>query len=246
MPPDSTPTKARLLDAAFEEFAQHGLAGARVDRIAEAAQANKRLIYVYFGNKEQLFDAVRTQRVGGVFDAVPFTAEDLPSFAGALFDHLLASPKLLRLGNWDQLERPDPATAEIAQFREKIEAIAQAQQQGVITAELEPADLLVMLLGMVCSRFHVAYADLDPATEDAWSSQRLHWHRSVLTIAVGRLVAPPRHTPALRHRPQEIETGLSPLPIGVPRRNALIRPALPRQSSRRGPRPAASALINKL
>jgi AcrR family transcriptional regulator len=48
--------RARLLDAAFEEFAQHGLAGARVDRIAEAAQANKGLIYVYYGNKEQLFD----------------------------------------------------------------------------------------------------------------------------------------------------------------------------------------------
>ncbi|MCU1609211.1 MAG: TetR family transcriptional regulator, partial [Pseudonocardiales bacterium] len=39
--------RARLLDAAFAEFAQHGLAGARVDRIAEAAQANKGLIYVY-------------------------------------------------------------------------------------------------------------------------------------------------------------------------------------------------------
>jgi AcrR family transcriptional regulator len=108
MPPDSTATKARLLDAAFEEFAQHGLAGARVDRIAEAAQANKRLIYVYYGNKEQLFDAVLTQRVGALFDAVPFTVEDLPGFAGALFDHLLTSPKLLRLGNWNHLERTDP------------------------------------------------------------------------------------------------------------------------------------------
>ena len=36
----------------------------RVDRIAEAAQANKRLIYVYYGSKEQLFDVVLAQRVG--------------------------------------------------------------------------------------------------------------------------------------------------------------------------------------
>jgi AcrR family transcriptional regulator len=113
MPPDSTATRARLLDAAFEEFAEHGLAGARVDRIAEAAQANKRLIYVYYGNKEQLFDAVRAQRVGALFDGVPFTTADLPGFAGALFDHLLASPKLLRLGTWGRLEgarrsRPSP------------------------------------------------------------------------------------------------------------------------------------------
>jgi AcrR family transcriptional regulator len=88
VPPDSTASRARLLAAAFEEFAQYGLAGARVNRIAEAAQANKRLIYVYYGNKGQLFNTVLTQRVGAVFDAVPFTAEDLPAFAGALFDHL--------------------------------------------------------------------------------------------------------------------------------------------------------------
>jgi AcrR family transcriptional regulator len=83
MPPDSTATRARLLDAALEEFAQHGLAGARVDRIAGAGQANKRLIYVYYGNgnKEQLFDTVRTQRVGALFDAVPFTAGNLPGRA---------------------------------------------------------------------------------------------------------------------------------------------------------------------
>jgi AcrR family transcriptional regulator len=196
MAPDSTASRARLLDAAFEEFAQHGLAGARVDRIAEAAQANKRLIYVYYGSKEQLFDAVLRQRVGAVFDAVPFTAEDLPGFAGALFDHLLASPKILRLGNWDQLERADPPAAEIAQFRDKIEVIARAQQRGVITTDLAPADLLVLLLAMITSRFHVARAILDPATEDAWSPQRLHQHRAALTTAVGRLVAPsPRSQP---------------------------------------------------
>ncbi len=46
MPPDSTETKRRLLAAAAEEFARYGLAGARVDRIAEAAGANKRQRYV--------------------------------------------------------------------------------------------------------------------------------------------------------------------------------------------------------
>ncbi|MDT7716457.1 MAG: hypothetical protein QOH09_2449 [Pseudonocardiales bacterium] len=193
MPPDSTAAKARLLDAAFEEFAQHGLAGARVDRIAEAAQANKRLIYVYYGNKEQLFDAVLTQRVGALFDAVPFTVEDLPRFAGALFDHLVASPKLLRLGNWDQLERADPAAADVAQFRDKIEAIARAQQHGIVTTDLAPADLLVLLLAMVTSRFHVADAVLDAATENGWSPQRLAQHRAAIVIAVGRLVAPSPH-----------------------------------------------------
>ncbi|HEY3693673.1 MAG TPA: TetR family transcriptional regulator [Pseudonocardiaceae bacterium] len=181
--------RARLLDAAFAEFAQHGLAGARVDRIAEAAQANKGLIYVYYGNKEQLFDTVLAQRVGALFDAVPFTTADLPGFAGALFDHLLASPKLLRLNAWRQLERGDPPTVGIEWGRETIEAISQAQQRGVITTELEPADLLTLMLGMVTSWFRVS-SMRDWATEDSGSPQRLQQHRAALTTAVRRLVAP--------------------------------------------------------
>jgi AcrR family transcriptional regulator len=177
------------LDAAFAEFAQHGLAGARVDRIAEAAQANKGLIYVYYGNKEQLFDTVLTQRVGALFDAVPFTTADLPGFAGALFDHLLASPKLLRLNAWRQLERGDPPTVGIDWGRETIEALSQAQQRGVITTELEPADLLTLMLGMVTSWFRVSSLR-NWATEDAGSPQRLQQHRAALTTAVRRLVAP--------------------------------------------------------
>jgi AcrR family transcriptional regulator len=181
--------RARLLDAAFAEFAQHGLAGARVDRIAEAAQANKGLIYVYYGNKEQLFDTVLTQRVGALFDAVPFTTADLPGFAGALFDHLLASPKLLRLNAWRQLERGDPPTVGIDWGRKTIEALSQAQQRGVITTELEPADLLTLMLGMVTSWFRVSSLR-NWATEDSGSPQRLQQHRAALTTAVRRLVAP--------------------------------------------------------
>ncbi|HEX4099011.1 MAG TPA: TetR family transcriptional regulator [Pseudonocardiaceae bacterium] len=180
------------MDAAFAEFAQHGLAGARVDRIAEAAQANKGLIYVYYGNKEQLFDTVLTQRVGALFDAVPFTTADLPGFAGALFDHLLASPKLLRLNSWRQLERGDSPAVEIEWGREKMEAIAQAQKSGVITTELEPADLLTLMLGIVTSWFHVSPMP-DSATEDSGSPQRLQQHRAALTTAVRRLVAPVPH-----------------------------------------------------
>jgi AcrR family transcriptional regulator len=51
-------TKARILEAATAEFAQHGFGGARVDRIAERAGANKRMLYYYFGSKDELFLAV--------------------------------------------------------------------------------------------------------------------------------------------------------------------------------------------
>jgi AcrR family transcriptional regulator len=51
-------TRQKILDAALEEFAHHGLGGARVERIAQRAGANKRMIYYYFRSKEALFLAV--------------------------------------------------------------------------------------------------------------------------------------------------------------------------------------------
>ncbi|TAK85833.1 MAG: TetR/AcrR family transcriptional regulator [Betaproteobacteria bacterium] len=51
-------TRQKILDAALEEFARYGLSGARVERIASRANANKRMIYYYFRSKEDLFLAV--------------------------------------------------------------------------------------------------------------------------------------------------------------------------------------------
>ena len=55
---DADRSQLGILVAARDEFAEHGLAGARVDRIAERAGLNKRLIYYYFGSKDELFLAV--------------------------------------------------------------------------------------------------------------------------------------------------------------------------------------------
>ena len=57
-PRDAEATKIRILAAAREEFAMSGLGGARIDKIAEAAEANKQMIYHYFGSKDLLFAAV--------------------------------------------------------------------------------------------------------------------------------------------------------------------------------------------
>jgi len=50
-------TKARILDAAVNEFSVNGLAGARTEQIAEAAGVNKALLYYYFQSKQALYDA---------------------------------------------------------------------------------------------------------------------------------------------------------------------------------------------
>jgi AcrR family transcriptional regulator len=57
-PRDADRSQRDILDAALAEFAEHGLGGARMDRIADRAAVNKRLIYYYFESKESLFLAV--------------------------------------------------------------------------------------------------------------------------------------------------------------------------------------------
>lgn len=55
---DPEATQKRILQAAKKEFAKKGLSGARIDEVAERAKSNKRMIYHYFGNKEELFQKV--------------------------------------------------------------------------------------------------------------------------------------------------------------------------------------------
>src|SRR6266851_9369326 len=87
--------KKRLLEAATNEFALRGIAGARVDRIAELAGCSKALIYDYFGNKDQLFDAVYDALVVTLMQEVPIDASDLAGYVGCLFDQYLAHPEIL-------------------------------------------------------------------------------------------------------------------------------------------------------
>src|SRR5664279_944863 len=94
---DSERTKSRLLQAATNEFAEFGIAGARIDRIAKAAQTNKQMIYAYFGSKDQLFDTVFSAYVGAWLERVDFDVADLPGYAGRLFDRFEDDPGSLRL-----------------------------------------------------------------------------------------------------------------------------------------------------
>lgn len=63
---DAKRTEASILAAATEEFARHGLGGARVDRIALRARSNKRMLYYYFGSKDALFLAVLENAYAGI------------------------------------------------------------------------------------------------------------------------------------------------------------------------------------
>ncbi|SDD38068.1 transcriptional regulator, TetR family [Sanguibacter gelidistatuariae] len=147
---DGKATKARILDAARIEFAEHGLAGARVDRIAAAAHANKERLYAYFGDKRSLFLATIEENIDMLADAIIFTPEDLPGFAGAVFDHVSAHPEHARILSWARLEGEGDAIAaakRILQGRDG-HTVAAAQADGAVDPRWHEDDLITMLFAV--------------------------------------------------------------------------------------------------
>jgi AcrR family transcriptional regulator len=194
---DADATRARLLRAATDEFAAHGIAGARIDRIEAAADANRALIYTYFRNKDGLFDAVMDASVARVLDEVPFTPGDLPGYAGRLFDFLGANPSLLRLATWHRLERADtghePAGLSNS-YGVNTAAVAHAQTGHRLAAAFAPEDLYVFTLALASA--WMAASPHAPATR---SGDHLDAHRSAVVEAVRRLTGA-RPTPTAAGR----------------------------------------------
>jgi AcrR family transcriptional regulator len=155
MPWDTEATRRRLLDAAVEEFAEHGFAGGRVDRIARSADISKERIYQYFGDKDGLFRAVLEQELQRLASAVPLTADqagDLGEYAGRLFDHHIEHPHFLRLLHWEGLDTGGEAVAmakRTALQQEKVDAIADAQRRGRVTGQISAGQLLYGVMALV-------------------------------------------------------------------------------------------------
>ncbi|MFE6286463.1 TetR family transcriptional regulator [Streptomyces sp. NPDC057877] len=143
-------TYQRILDVATREFAEHGIAGARVERIVAAAHTNKAQLYAYFGSKEGLFDAIFFASLERIVNVVPIDATDLADWAVRLYDEYLRRPELIRLATWVRLERrPAGHLVEDRDRRDdpKLRAIAEAQEAGLVRPG-DPFDLMTMVIAM--------------------------------------------------------------------------------------------------
>jgi AcrR family transcriptional regulator len=142
-------TKERILAAALAEFSAHGIAGARVDRIARAARCNKNLIYIYFQDKENLFKTVLLQNLMRIHEEQPFTPHDLSGYAAKVLDWSTANPDLMRLLAWSTLEQKSGGRAErVAALAAKVAAVTEAQKAGNVGTAFSPDFLLVALMSL--------------------------------------------------------------------------------------------------
>lgn len=150
---DRAETTARIFRAAVAEFATHGIAGARVDRIAANADSSKALIYSYFGDKEALFAAVLRARMTELAEAVVMRPDAVGDFVGDLFDFMTANPEVLRLVSQEALHFPPDGAPDFADRREhyaeKTRAVEAARRSGSIDDSLSPSFVVLSLMGLV-------------------------------------------------------------------------------------------------
>jgi AcrR family transcriptional regulator len=147
---DPARTRRAILAAARDEFARHGPAGARVDRVAAEAGVNKRMLYHYFGNKDGLWDAVLAAEV---------LADGGGAAAGAVRQRLVAgarqlgaNPAITRLLGWEALDRRGgdvvAGGSRAAVWRARVAQLARAQQDGVVDGRIDADQLTLALLAL--------------------------------------------------------------------------------------------------
>ena len=156
---DADKTRLKILAAAAAEFAQKGLAGARVDAIAEASGANKRMIYYYFTNKDGLYTAVLERAYKEMRDAEQALALDhLEPFEGIRrlvefkFDYFVENPTTISLLNGENmlgaayLKKSDRLRDMHVTLVETIKRLlARGESHGTMRRGVDPLHLYVSL-----------------------------------------------------------------------------------------------------
>jgi AcrR family transcriptional regulator len=178
-----------ILGAARSEFARYGLAGARIDRIARAADASKERLYAHFGDKEALFRSVVATDMAEFFAAVTLRPDAVPEFVGEIYDLACRRPEHLRMIAWANLEGlaldpPPVEDRESVQARD-LKVIEAAQAAGNVDTAWRPMDLLILLFGIALAWAQSPHSEaltVDPATIAA--------RRAAAVEAARRIVAP--------------------------------------------------------
>ena len=186
-------TTRDILDAARQEFVEHGLEGARVDRIAARAKANKRLIYHYVGNKEALYsrvllDAYTDIRAGEtelrLEDLKPCDA--MRRLVGFTFDHFEANPWFIRLLSTENIHRgayvaqiPEIQALQSPIIARIRETLAAGEVSGDFRRGVDPVQLYITIAGVsyfFFSNINTLSVVFDPglATQEGRRTRRQH------------------------------------------------------------------------
>ena len=159
---DPIATRKKLLTAARREFAKNGLAGARVDEIADRAGVNKQLVYHYFGDKDALYLAVlewvyeeiRTQEKKLNLEGLP-PQRAIRKLIESSFDHLALHPDFIVLLNDENRNgaRHVRASLRIEDMHSPLvsmvsKILAEGVRAGIFRKGVNPVHLYISIAGL--------------------------------------------------------------------------------------------------
>ena len=202
---DADRSQSTILAAARDEFAECGLGGARVDRIAERAGLNKRLIYYYFEDKESLFQAVLEQAYRDIrTEEMKLRLTDLEPAAAVrrliefTWDYYLAHPEFITLLNSANLHKARHL-AESKRAKELksplVETLAtvleRGRRDGSFRGGVDPVQLYVSIAGLAYFYLSNSYTLSAIFGRDLMSSKARSERLSHMTdVILGYLIAP--------------------------------------------------------
>jgi TetR/AcrR family transcriptional regulator len=154
-------SRAAILQAAAQEFAEHGVAGARTDAIAREAHVNKALLYYYFKDKETLYGAVLDHAFSGlketvfrVLDSPGPPGEKILAYVGAYFDFIAANRLYPRLMQREMMRAREGHSRHIdkvikSYIQPIFARVSQVMKQGIAAGEFRPLDPVHFVPSMV-------------------------------------------------------------------------------------------------
>jgi len=191
---DPASTRQRIFEAAVEEFAEHGSAGARVDRIAAKAHANKESIYRYFGTKDELLRRVIDQYLDERGERMLPRSQQLDEYAKDQSRFHAEHPEFLRMSMWEALEFGGNVDAGSLEHRrqhyaEKLKAVAEQQREGTVDPGLDPRHLLAAVFGMA-NYWHALPQMIRLLFGEEVTDADLERHQEFIAKCVRRIIAP--------------------------------------------------------
>lgn len=151
--------KDRILEAAIAEYSRFGLKGARVDRIAKRAAVNKRMLYYYFGSKDDLYRESLHKVYLGIIDnmrdylaklQIEDPAEQILAIVEAYFHYLRDHPEYVAMIAWENLQQgryvEDAEVEEVT--HPMVEYVSQLlKENNVLGHDLDMRHYMIQSLG---------------------------------------------------------------------------------------------------
>ncbi|MCA1838841.1 MAG: TetR/AcrR family transcriptional regulator [Actinomycetota bacterium] len=189
---DSTATRSKILDAAFEEFTAKGFSGTRVDDIANKAGVNKALLYQYYGDKDALYRNVLRCKMGEIHKEVG--SGDPLEIVGRFFDFHASNPWMARLTQWESLSNDERELCDEVsrkkRFAEHVKSLKQAQKDGRIDPCLDAEQTLITLMAIVTYWFLSPQVIRMITSKDPYSPREIAKRRKHVIESARRLLAP--------------------------------------------------------